>query len=350
MTGNGVQGNAGSRENLPDTGALAKVASFIESAERFLLTCHVKPDGDAIGSLLGLGLALRDMGKDVIFFTEDPVPETLRFLPGSGLVIHDLPLPLGDGTALIILDCNETKRIGRLGEALVEQASRRIILDHHLRGDAGLVKDEAGRVAVYLDSGVFATGAVVLWLLEYLAWPISPDVATNLYAAILSDTGCFCHGNTTVTAFQMAETLVRKGADLHTVSTRLYQSYPLRRQQLLALVLKTLEVHGGGAVAFLHATPEMFRACGAGEEDAEDFVAYARCIDTVELAVFIKEVHGGQVSVSLRSKKEFDVARLARVFGGGGHFHAAGFRMAGSVSEARQAILEYLADLEMVHV
>ena len=335
-----------------DTKTLEAVIEAINTADRFLLTCHIKPDGDALGSLLGLGLALRHKGRDVTLFTEEPVPDTLRFLPGTEYIVNDVTDPLPKKTMLVVLDCNEPSRIGMYAQRFIGQASSIVVLDHHLTQGPFLAQDTR-RLISYILPDIFATAALVLWILEGLNWPISKDIATNLYTAILSDTGSFRHSNTNKTTFEMARELVAYGADPYFVANRLYQNHPLCRQHLLALVLNTIEVKGHGKIGLIQATPEMFHASGATEQNTEDFVGHVRCIDTVEVAIFIKEAHAGQVSVSLRSKSFFNVAELAREFGGGGHFHAAGFHRAGTASEVRDALLNrlttYFSDSETVN-
>jgi len=335
-----------------DTKTLEAAIEAINTADRLLLTCHVKPDGDALGSLLGLGLALRHEGRDVTLFTEEPVPDTLRFLPGIEYIVNDVPDPLPKETTLVILDCNEPSRIGVYAQRFIGQASSIVILDHHLSLGPFLAQDTRPLIS-YILPDIFATAALVLWILEGLNWPISKDIATNLYAAILSDTGSFRHSNTNETTFKMARDLVAYGADPYFIANRLYQNHPLCRQYLLALVLNSIEVRGHGKIGLIQATPEMFRASGATEQNTEDFVGHVRCIDTVEVAIFIKEAHAGQVSVSLRSKSFFNVAELAREFGGGGHLRAAGFRKAGTASEVRDALLNrlstYFGDSETVN-
>jgi phosphoesterase RecJ-like protein len=331
-------------EVLPkDTKKLKAVVDAINVADRLLLTCHVRPDGDALGSVLGLGLALKDAGKEVTFFTEGPVPDTLQFLPGSQYLVNEVANPLPEKTTLVVLDCNEPHRIGKQAQRLIEQASLIIVLDHHLI-QAPFCAQTPGtkrpHCISYISTDIFAAGAIVLWIIRGLGWPMTKDIATNLYAAILSDTGCFRHSNTNETAFRMAGDLVAHGADPYAVANKLYQNYSLCRQHLLGLALRTLEVKRYGKIGLLQATPEMFRVSGATEHDTDDFVGHARCIDTVEVAIFIKEVHAGQVSVSMRSKSFFNVADLAKEFGGGGHFHAAGFRKTGTATEIREALLK----------
>ncbi len=323
---------------IKDPRTFRDLAEAVDASERFVITCHVKPDGDALGSLLAMGLCLDEMGRDALFFTHDKVPGTLNFLPGSEAIVNEVPDPLPEHTTLMVLDCSEPHRIGPEHKRLIKQARRVLVVDHHL--SSGEFASDHPHCITYVDPDVFATGALIHQLLGELGWPVSKPVATNLYTAILTDTGCFRHSNTTEAAFDIARDLVEKGADPYAIAQKLYQSFPLRRMELLALVLRTLEVRHHGKVAILQATPEMFRISGAREEDTEDFVGYARCIDTVEIAIFIREVHAGQVSVSLRSKNWVNVAELAKKFGGGGHMRAAGFRLPGTAPEIRESLLQ----------
>jgi phosphoesterase RecJ-like protein len=341
------------KENFPQKDKLKSVAGIINASMNFVLTCHVMPDVDAVGSMLALGCALKGAGKDVVLYIEDRVPEGCKFLPGSSEIVHIPPDDM-DKSTLIILDCNNFSRIGKRHQARLLAVPVAVFLDHHLvdSGSSGwdvvlnLSKDENAphrpKIYSYIDHKAFATGAVVFWLMEEMGWPLTQEIATNLYAAIVSDTGGFRYSNTNITTFQMAETLVRHGADPYSVSNALFECYSIRRQQLLAMVLKTLEVKMNGKAAIMHVTPEMFNQVEATEDDAKDFISYARCIDTVEIAIFIKEFRSGQVYVSLRSKTFFNVSEFAQEFGGGGHYHASGFSKTGTVFEIREKILESL--------
>ncbi|HID97275.1 MAG TPA: bifunctional oligoribonuclease/PAP phosphatase NrnA [Thermodesulfobacteriaceae bacterium] len=325
---------------------LKTVAGALDRSERCLITCHVKPDGDALGSMLGLALALMDQDKKVTLFSEDTVPETLRFLPGAHHISQELPARLHGGTTLVVLDCNEPQRLGRQARKMITQASTVIILDHHLfKGDFCLMESGCTRPCFSLiRPDIFATGAIVFQILKELQWPVSEEIAMNLYTAIVTDTGSFRHSNTTAHALQTAGELVSLGARPYLVADNLYQSYPLRRLKLLQMALSTLELTPDGKIGLLQATPEMFQSSGARERDTDDFVGYARCVDTVEVAVFLKEVSSGEVAVSLRSKSYFNVAEVARHFGGGGHFHAAGFRKKMGLQEVRKTLLDHLTE------
>ncbi len=333
---------------------LRLVADALAQSETLVLTCHVRPDGDAIGSMLGLGEALEASGKRVFYFCEDRPGQNLLFLPGTDKLEHTPPEPFPAGASLVVLDCSEAQRIGEHGERLVEQAERLIVMDHHLGQDMcrdypKSAPDPDTRCVQYINPDIFATGAICFAVIDELGWNISPDMATNFYAAILTDTGSFVHSNTTSLAFEMAARLVEYGADPYEISDRLFERVPFRKLALLSLSLRTLSLEIEGRLAMLHITPSMLEEAGAQVQDSDDFVRYARCIDGVEVSAFIKEPEPGKVSVSMRSRSWCNVAAVAKALGGGGHFHAAGFRQPGSAAEWREQLVEILTPLFREH-
>ncbi len=326
---------------------LNAVCSALEDAESLIITCHVRPDGDAIGSMLGMAAALEAAGKYVICYCQDAPPQTLGFLPGFEKIVHTIIEPFPEETSLLVLDCSEADRIGENGSRLVEAASRLIVVDHHLgqdmcgdrNKDASSTRSTSESLCVqYINPDIFATGAICFAIVENMGLPVTPEIATNFYAAILTDTGSFCHSNTTALAFEMAARLVEYGADPYDISDRIFERVPFRKLSLLNLALDTLRLELSGRMAVIHVTRQMLEETQTTLRDCDDFVRYARCIDGVEVSVFIKEVSDGMVSVSLRSRSWFNVAALAKEFGGGGHFHAAGFRANGSAEEWRERL------------
>lgn len=333
---------------------LEKIAKLIDGTQNFLITAHQKPDGDAIGSLLALYLSLTQaVNKTVIPCLADPVPQNLLFLPASDSIVSASSLAsdrskLPQNTILIVLDCNELQRTGILQFLPAYLFETVIVLDHHISRPEPL-SEFTGSFSkaplLYIDTETFSTAAIVYWLLETMKCPLTPEIATNIYTGVVTDTGSFCHSNTNAEALEMAAALVRAGANPHNISSQLFQQYPVSRHRLLAMALNTLELMYDGKVSFMHVSPEMFLKSGANEEDAHDFVGCLRSIDTVEVAIFIKETSNGQSNVSLRSKNYFNVAELAASFGGGGHFYAAGFRMNKPVLEIKNMLLTKLADV-----
>ena len=317
--------------------SLQEAAEFIARGNSFVLAGHERPDGDAAGSVLGLGRALSSRGKDVFLFASEEISHSLAFLPGSSMLRTRLPENLAGEYTLVMLDCNEVSRLGNQGDRLVGGAASLVILDHHLGG--GICPEFPGPCVSVIDTGACATAEICLRLLKGLKWEISREIATCFYTGVLTDTGGFRYSNTSARTFQIARELVMAGADPYEIALSCFESKPLSKLKLLGLALETLEVFYDGRVSVMVLTPEMFAICGAREVETDDFVSYARGIDGVEVAVLIKEVKPGHVSVSLRSKHFVNVAELAGRFGGGGHFNAAGFKTAGDPWKVKEEVL-----------
>ncbi len=318
-----------------------RVIEKIREGKTFLVASHVNPEGDAVGSLLGLTLVLRAMGKDVTAFLEDPVPGIYGFLPGSDTIVHDL-VGRGPFDSVFAVDCGMKDR---LGAALASFDHRGLLinLDHHATnnrfGDLNVVDAEAS-----------ATGEVIYDLCMAGGLEITPEAAINLYVAIHTDTGSFRYSCTTAGSLMKAGELVKLGADPGDISMRVYENYPAVRFRLLALVLATLDIIdlggevGGGDIATLFVTTEMFRSTGADVDNADGFVNYARSIEGVEVGALFRECPGGEFKVSLRSKSYMDVGAVAMALGGGGHARAAGCTIEGSLEEVKARVLGAVRD------
>lgn len=321
---------------------LKRAVTLIKNSENIVIACHERPDGDAAGSMLGLAHALVSTGKKVQCCCEDPINGNLSFLPGVETVQHGLPETLPYDATLVMVDCNEAERLGSHGPGLVKQASSVLVLDHHMGEglcEKGFVQ---GTCCQYIDTEMSAAACVCLLLIRESGIPVSKETATCLYTAIVTDTGCFRHSNTTALTFEMAGMLVDAGADPGEIALNLYQHKAPGSIHLLKLILQTFSLEAGGSVGIIHVTPEMFLQSGASESDMDDYIHYPRSVSSVEVAVFVKELKKGHVSVSLRSKRTFNVEAIAREYGGGGHFHAAGFRHTGSARDVREMILDRL--------
>jgi phosphoesterase RecJ-like protein len=309
--------------------AIAAAARELRHTRKALVTCHVSPDGDAIGSGLALTLALRARGAKVVFYSEDPVPYNYAFLPGAGTVVQKVP-----GRArfdhTFVLDLSDRSRLGkgfpRGGLGTV------INIDHHATGPG------IGAIQVR-DEHASATGELICRLLKAARLPISPEIATNLYCALLTDTGSFRYSNSTPGAFAAAGRMVALGAEPWRVASEVYESEPPARYHLLGRALSTLKVSCGGRFASLYVTNEMYRATGASKEMTDQFVNYGRALKGVEVAAFLRELPDGRFKASLRSRGGIDVSAIGLRFGGGGHRNAAGAELAGPL-EAACATLE----------
>ncbi len=317
---------------------MRNVADLLSSRDKFIVTAHERPDGDAVGSILAMGHMLRRNQKEAVLYTQDEVPSGLLFLPGASKIVHEVPSWKPGSFCLVVLDCNEIERTGQQGLQVLANCESVVILDHHI--GRGFCSNLSKPCASIIDTSACATASLCFQVFKYLGWEITKDVATCIYTAVLTDTGGFRYSNTSVRTFDLAKELVKAGADPYDIALRCFESRPLSKLKLLGLALETLEVYYNGLLSIMILTPEMFEMCGAKESDTDDFVSYARSLDTVEIAVLIKEASPGFVSVSLRSKRFVNVAKLASNFGGGGHFNAAGFRMSGNPHEIKEKLIE----------
>lgn len=302
----------------------------INSHHRFLLTTHIHPDGDAIGSLLAMGFLLEYLGKEPVLFTEDPVPDQYLFLPGVERITHVLPV-LSSIDACFVLDCGDSKRIGRVASQVLKISSV-IVIDHHLKqhtfGDIHWVITEAS-----------AVGELIYHLIKATGIDISYNIAVNLYVAILTDTGSFRYTATSSQTMRIAAEMIDLGVKPWWVSEMVYENYSANRFRLLSAVLSTLKTYYEGRVGLVSVSRDMFRVTGTSVEDTEGFVNYPRSIAGVQLAIMVKEIEDNRFSVSLRSRDGVNVACLAEKFGGGGHFKAAGFKRSGDYETLKQELL-----------
>ena len=310
---------------------IGKITEVIRSSSRFLITSHVRLDGDAIGSELALYLMLRDMGKEASVYNRDTIPQMYRFLPGADAIVNSLDA--GDVfDAVFILDCSEIDRVGE--EAPRVSAIRNIInIDHHISngsfGDLSL-----------LDPAASSTGEIVYRLMRELGVNITKDMAINLYTAILTDTGAFRYSNTGQKTFRVTGDLVAKGADPWWISQRIYENNPVQKMKLLAKALDTMAFFWDRRIAVIHVTKKMLEEAEALWEYTEGFVEFPRSIEGVEVAAFISEIGDRLFKVSLRSRGSMDVEKIAGVFGGGGHHSAAACRITGDLESVKAKLVE----------
>jgi phosphoesterase RecJ-like protein len=307
----------------------------IRAGHRFLLTSHQNPDGDAVGSALGLARILRSQGKGAVVWLKDQPPSIYRALPGSERIHWGNEPPAGfpekfDG--IIALECPTLDRTGLAEHFAVLPV---LNIDHHLGNQLyGAVN--------WVDSAAPAVGELIYRLARALKLEIDTETATALYLTLVTDTGGFRFANATPQAFEAAAALVREGASPERVSHWLYESQPVAVMRLLAEMLATLELHADGRIALVRLDPAMFERAQATPGDAEGLVDYPRSIAGVEAVLLIRTQPTGAVKVSLRSRGEVDVERIARQFGGGGHKNAAGCVLDGEPAELRDRLLTEL--------
>jgi len=312
---------------------LQQIKQQIQSSHSFLVVAHENPDGDAIGSTLGLALALLDAGKDVVAYNVSGMPDIMGFIPGSNILQTVLPAETCFDVAFV-LDSGDMKRAGANIPALCKTV---INVDHHPFSDFGDI--------CYLDTTACATAVMIYRILQYCDMPLSPDVARNLYLGILSDTGSFRYSSANKEAFEVAGKLVACGVDPWEMASCLYESYPPERMRLLAEVLPTMKISACGRYASVSMTNNALAAAGATHEHADGFVNYPRAIRGVEVALFFNQVDENTYKVSFRSRGTIDVGALSRHFGGGGHHNAAGAKINGTLAAVQQTVFHQLDQL-----
>uniref|UniRef100_A0A831U1F9 Bifunctional oligoribonuclease/PAP phosphatase NrnA n=1 Tax=Geobacter metallireducens TaxID=28232 RepID=A0A831U1F9_GEOME len=304
----------------------------VRSNGSFLITTHENPDGDAVGSSLALALYLRRLGKDVTIHFCDPVPDLYAFLPLAGEVtqtLHDR-----DYDVCFVLDVGEFRRAGKQ-VAECRRIGKFINIDHHLTSDHfGFIN--------YIDPKAAATGILVHRIIKGAGDAVDYETALCLYTAIITDTGSFRYSNANPEAFAVAGELVSTGINTWSIAEKLYESQPRQRLELLALALSTMTVSPRGDYASITVTLDMYEKTGASAELTDGFVNYPRSIRGVEVSVFFREIAPGLFKVGFRSKGKIDVARIASVFGGGGHHNAAGVTMSGSLEEIKARLFSHL--------
>jgi bifunctional oligoribonuclease and PAP phosphatase NrnA len=307
---------------------LKEVLKHIEQRNQFLLTSHARPDGDAIGSALACRQILRAMGKEAEVVLRDGVPRVYRPLPFADKVVQADRVN-GAYEAAIILECDSIKRT-RL-EGLEERFL--ISIDHHLSGRPFANVN-------WIDPTAVATAEMVYCLAREAGVKISPEIATCLYTAVLTDTGSFMFEGTNERTFTLARELVLAGANPAHCARNVYFGHSTAKMRLLGAALSTL--HRAGPLAWTSVSQEQMESCHAKEEDCEGLVNYMLSIHDVEVAAFFRELPDGRYRVSLRSKGGLNVAAVAERFGGGGHQCASGCSLDGPLPVATARILAQL--------
>lgn len=300
---------------------LGAVVDALGGRDRFVVTTHENPDGDALGSLLAMHLALGRLGKDSVMYLAGaaPIPPEYRFMDLSGLS-RELPADVAERT-LVAVDCANESRLGA-DPAILHQAPFTIDIDHHHDnsrfGDLNLVVADAS-----------STGEVLRDVFRALGVEITPEIAEPLYVALVTDTGRFQYSNTTAKALRLAAELVEAGADVHKVFQDVYESVQFAKLKLLARALDRAQVYEGGRLVISHLVRTDFAEVGAVEPYSEGIIDYLRAVEGADMAALIREPPRGgppERRISLRaSVDELDVSAIARKSGGGGHRQAAGF-------------------------
>ncbi len=304
-----------------------KITEKLLSLEKAYILVHTSPDGDALGSSLALGEFLRSLGKTADVVLEKPIHGSYAFLEGEAL----MPEQATESRSVIVLDCGDLPRVGET-MPVYENAIETVVIDHHATnpgyGDLCLVKGDMS-----------STGEIVFEIIKNTQREYNSRVAFLLYTAIISDTGGLRYSSTTPDTLRAVAELVEKGIDIAYINRMLFENNPLRTIKLKSLVYSTLEIRCGGKVALVKLTEDMLEKTGADEGDSEGFVNIPRSVEGVEVGMFFK-ARQGEVRVSLRSNAYADVSLVAKQLGGGGHIHAGGCTVKGTMEDAVKTVLE----------
>lgn len=313
------------------------LADLIETHDRFLLTTHVRPDGDALGSEVGMAGLLRQKGKDVRVVNSSRTPPRYDFLDPRGDFFEyfgDLSSPqdVADREVAIILDLSAWSQLGDMADLIRDFKGTRVVIDHHVS------QDDLG--ALFLkDTTAEATGTLVVQATKALGGKFTKEVATGLLTAIAMDTGWFHHPNTKPGTLRTVAELVEAGAPISEIYTLLFERSSLGRLRLMGETLSGLKTVADGRIAYATVTRESVERSGAIPQDTEDLVDFTVSLKGVEVGLLFFEQSRGGIKLSVRSRKGLDCARLAGLFGGGGHRAAAGATLPDPLSESIERVV-----------
>ena len=301
-----------------ETAIRARIADEIRQRQRFVLSSHVRPDGDAIGSQLAMAFALWQMGKEVRLVNRDAPPGPFQAFPGVSKI--EVAERIDDpGDAVIVMECGDLSRTG------VEGFERGFVvnIDHHL-GNTGY------GALNWFDPSAAACSEMVFELLQELGVRLTVEIATHIYIAILTDTGSFHYSNITPRTFEICRQCMEAGIDPPRIAGTIYDSNNLGRLKLFGAVLSKMELDASGRIATLYVDKKLAGDCGGSYEDTEGIVNLPLSVKEIEAAAFFKEAGPGDWRISMRSKADVDVNAIAKEFGGGGHKNASGCSAAGT--------------------
>lgn len=317
---------------------MRKIIEHLKKSKNILVATHLNPDGDAIGSMIAMGLSLNALGKKNTLYNESSISAVYRFLSAVNSVVNHIDLSIDYDTA-VILDCGDINRIGEAA-SYISQLPIVINIDHHIT-NTGFGHFQQ------IDPSASSSAEIVYRLLKKMDVPFDKDIATALYTGILTDTGSFRFSNTNRAAFSICEEMVGLGVNPYNVAQQVYGTYSLGRIRLLNLSLDSIEISANGKLSMMTLTQEMMEETGTGLEDGNDLINYAKVIEDVKVAVLIQELKCAHIKnddlrkfhVSLRSDGTINVADIAALFGGGGHLSAAGFDVESTLEGLKNKII-----------
>ena len=325
-----------------DRTSLEKVRDCIERGQHFVLTTHVNPDGDGLGSEVALAAFLADIGKDVFIFNSSPVPDNYRFLdPDNKIQVYESEshreiLLMAD--SIFILDISDWDRLKQVGKDIKDTKITQICIDHHPTNlnfaDINLI-----------DTKACSTGELVYDFLRFCDANLTKQIAEALYTSILTDTGWFKFSNSSSKAFSIVAELVKNGARPNKIYEKVREHESMNKVKLFAHALRTLRLEHGGKIAVMTVTKDLIDSIGARSHDTEGFADYPRRIAGVEVTAIFIEKEKGLVKLSLRSKGNYVINGIAQQYGGGGHQYAAGVLLEGELNQYVKRIVEEISYL-----
>ncbi len=314
----------------------ARVKELVDANDQVLIFGHKDADGDTLGCSLAFAEALRAQGKEVWILIPPPLPEMYEWLPGFDQIVESPPVGVDPGLVMFF-DAGNMERSGAAVQHIASHATI-VNVDHHrtnaMFGHLNVIEDSPP------DGDASAVGQMVLDMLEEFGWPITPSIASNLYTALMTDTGGFRHENTTPKALEDAARLARLGAEPSHIATMVYKSRPLTTLRLQALSLASMQVEVEGRLAWAKVNRRMLREAGAVMAESEGIIDTLNSIAGLDLAILFKEVSGSLTKISVRSRGPIDAAALCGRFGGGGHLRAAGAEIRLPLQQAIPAVLD----------
>lgn len=316
------------------TNPLEQIANLIDKSQRILITSHKDPDGDSIGSQLALAELLEGRNKEFRIINQGHIPSKYGFLDSQGKILSQDLKEDFKPDLVIVLECAGLDRIGWVGK-LIEPEAKIINIDHHLDNE------RFGTVNL-LNSDASAVGEMIYDIFKYLNYPISQNAATNLYAAILTDTGRFGFNNTTSRCLEICAELIRCGANPKLVTDRIYFGLEKSYMSLLGHLLSSMQFFENNRICLFELKKGTLEKYGVGSNETEGLVNHTLFTKGVAVGILLIELEENRVRVGLRSQNNFDVSKLAKEFGGGGHKNAAGCIVSAKLEEVKQLILKQI--------
>jgi bifunctional oligoribonuclease and PAP phosphatase NrnA len=312
--------------------------TYINSSSRFVLTTHVNPDGDGLGSEIALALYLKSKGKEVSIMNSSATPDNYLFLLQlHSILFYDPSIhakSIEEADVLIVLDANHPDRLGSMKSSVLKSRAKKVCIDHH---------PESGAFAdlYILDERSPATGEIIFNFLSQEGYTINHEIARALYVALMTDTGSFRYQKTDSEVHTITAQLLKAGADPAALYELIYEQNTLNRMQLLGMALENLQTMYDGKLAYMIITRTMFESTSTTEEDTDAFVPYTLAVENVQIGLMFSELDG-VVKVNFRSKGPIPINELAKEFGGNGHTNASGARIAGgSLNKIVQQVLKH---------